>query len=140
MPAFFGTEITGAEAFKVKLKLLEDACAKQAGKAIYQGVKEIAVRAKEILEEKNHVVTGNLRRSIQPIIGEISGGVIEGFAGSFMPGSKGFVNADAPYAPYVESLPDGGYLFPAYREKIEEVSKWIAQGILVEIAGIKRAK
>lgn len=49
-----------------------------------------------------HVQTGNLRRSIKSKWGFTSQFEIVGVIGT-----------DVPYAPYVEALPDGGFLFPA---------------------------
>jgi hypothetical protein len=62
----------------------------------------VEARAKEILTENGHVVTGNLRRSINTQIVEASESRVTVEVGTFV-----------EYAPFVENLPDGGFLFPA---------------------------
>jgi len=136
---FFGMQITGAEAMALNTKLLEDGIPEEIRKAITQGMSEISTRAQEILTEKNHVVTGNLRRSIVPVA-VVEGNEIAGMAGSFPPGMEGFIGSDAPYAPIVERLPDGGYLKPAFDEKKKDVQEWIGKAILIQITKIKAPK
>lgn len=80
----------------------------------------IEARAKEIITEKGHVVTGNLRRSINTQLGEVSATRIEVLIGTWV-----------EYAPFVEALPDGGFLFPAAIESLPAVNRYLAvNGIL----------
>jgi hypothetical protein len=80
----------------------------------------IEARAKEIITEKGHVVTGNLRRSINTQLGEVTPLKIEVLVGSFV-----------EYAPFVENLPDGGFLFPAAVESVPAYNRFLAvNGIL----------
>jgi hypothetical protein len=80
----------------------------------------IEARAKEIITEKGHIVTGNLRRSINTQLGEVSATRIEVLVGTWV-----------EYAPFVEALPDGGFLFPAAIESLPAVNRYLAvNGIL----------
>jgi len=75
-------------------------------------------RAKEILTEKGHIVTGALRRSIISMITKIANDIIEGYIGSPM-----------NYAYYVERLPDGGYLFPALESTFNRMVNYMVTEI-----------
>ena len=79
----------------------------------------IARRAKEIITEKGHIVTGNLRASIRTVIEKPNLYQIDIYIGT-----------DVFYSVFVEALPDGGYLFPAFREKQQEAINYIANGIV----------
>lgn len=74
----------------------------------------IEARAKEILTEKGHVVTGNLRRSINTQIVEAQEMSVRVEVGTFV-----------DYAIYVEALPDGGFLFPASEETFPVVTQFL---------------
>lgn len=80
----------------------------------------VAARAKEIITEKGHVVTGNLRRSIgaQPV--ETSANRIAVEVGTFV-----------EYGPFIEALPDGGFLFPASEETAGQVFELLAREAVV---------
>ena len=75
------------------------------GKAVVKAGQLIEARAKEIITEKGHIVTGALRRSIntQP---RLSPRLIEARIGSPL-----------EYAPKIEALPDGGFLGPAAEQR-----------------------
>jgi hypothetical protein len=83
------------------------------GRIAIQGGNIIEARAKEIITEKGHVVTGNLRRSINTQLSEL-----EAFSATVEVGT--FVS----YGPYIENLPDGGYLYPASIQTNEQVTKF----------------
>lgn len=87
-------------------------------KAVWTGVNDIATRAKEILTENQHVVTGDLRRSIKGKAKFVEKDVIEGEVGT-----------GVLYAPYIEALPDGGFLYPAYNELLPVIQKEIREKI-----------
>jgi len=70
----------------------------------------IAGKAIDIITDKGHVVTGNLRGSIK------ASGVIDRISELVVA-----VGTSVSYAPQIEALPDGGYLFPAFAQKAEEV-------------------
>jgi len=91
---------------------------------------EIANTAQDIITENGHIITGTLKGSIMSFV-TVDQASKETYAsiGSFPPGSKGFNGSDAPYAPYVEALPDGGFLRPAYNQKKKEVEGLIANAI-----------
>lgn len=80
----------------------------------------LQARAQEILTEKGHVVTGNLRRSIATQLLEATKEKVEVAVGTHV-----------AYAPYIESLPDGGFLFPASIETFEQVTKFIAENGII---------
>jgi hypothetical protein len=89
------------------------------GRALQNAGQIIEARAKEIITEKGHIVTGNLRRSINTQVVQ-TGSTLAAEVGTFV-----------FYAPFVEALPDGGYLFPASEEKFGEVTTILAeQGIV----------
>jgi hypothetical protein len=110
------------------LKLLSTNDAQSAAaRALLDGGWLIAARAKEIITEKGHIVTGNLRRSITAQIGATSDDRLEVEVGTWL-----------FYAPFVEALPDGGYLFPASEEQFPNVVRLFAergiQGVVVRWA------
>ncbi|MDX1388210.1 MAG: hypothetical protein R3344_03420 [Acidobacteriota bacterium] len=74
----------------------------------------IVARGKEILTEKGHVVTGFLRRSLNAQVRRKSRDAVETEVGS-----------PAEYAPFVEALPDGGFLEEALLQRIPEVTRII---------------
>ncbi len=79
----------------------------------------IEARAKEIITEKGHVDTGNLRRSINAQLGELTEERTEVLVGSFV-----------VYAKKIEDLPDGGYLFEATQETMPlQVRYLVEQGV-----------
>lgn len=79
-------------------------------RALLDGGLLMAARAKEIITEKGHIVTGNLRRSINAQLQTNVRHRLEVEVGTFV-----------HYAPFVEALPDGGYLFPASEETFPTV-------------------
>ena len=79
-------------------------------------------RAKEIITDKGHIITGSLRRSIRAIVKQMVAGAIEGRIGSHL-----------HYAYYVEALPDGGYLFQALTEKWDCAMEYLTSRINAEI-------
>lgn len=82
------------------------------GKALLPAGQVIEARAKEILTENGHIVTGNLRRSIntQARVRKL---------GPLTHGWQIEVGTFADYAVYVEALEDGGYLAPAAEQRRE---------------------
>lgn len=87
-------------------------------KSMFRGVAMIANRADEIIVEKGHVVTGNLHRNMKSKAGMVGAWEIEGVAGT-----------DVPYAPFIEALPDGGFLQAAYMQRKGLVITYIASQI-----------
>lgn len=74
----------------------------------------VEARAKEILTENGHVVTGNLRRSISTLLTSATPTRVEVQVGTFV-----------DYAIYVEALPDGGFLFPASEQTFPLVTEYL---------------
>lgn len=101
----------GQDALFKALKATEEGIRKRALAATKRATLKIAGRAKEILVEKGHVKTGNLLRSIKCEAEFIDTFVIQGHVGTAV-----------SYAPCVEALPDGGFLWPAVMEKGDEVA------------------
>lgn len=85
-------------------------------RTLFNAVQIVEARAKEIIQEKGHVVTGSLVRSINTSIVETSPTRSVVAVGSFL-----------VYAPFIEALPDGGYLFPAAVETFDQVSKFMVE-------------
>ena len=101
-----------------RLELVRPSVQAEIKGTMHRTVLMIAGRAQEIITEKGHVVTGNLRRSIQGKSGMVSQYEVHGTVGT-----------DVPYAPFIEALPDGGYLFQAYKEKMKEAENYLIVGI-----------
>lgn len=88
----------------------------------------IELRAKEILTEKGHVVTGNLRRSVNTQLGLVT-----------KKSADAIVGASAVYARRVEELPEGprranpnrgvggGFLAPAVTQRLAQAIKVAAE-------------
>jgi hypothetical protein len=100
---------------KRNVKLFKDISGGQT-KILFNAIQIVEARAKEILTEKGHIVTGNLRRSINTSVVESTGHRSLVAVGSFV-----------DYAPFVEALPDGGYLFPASEETFATVTKYLVE-------------
>jgi len=85
-------------------------------RVVQQGGIIIADRAKEILTEKGHIVTGNLRRSISSQVVAVNEGSVDVEVGTWL-----------VYAPKIEALPDGGFLYPAAEETFDEVTRFLTE-------------
>ena len=90
--------------------------ATDAGRALQRGGLLIQARAQEKIVEKGHVVTGSLLRSINTQVQPERMNMISVLVGSFM-----------FYAPFVENLPDGGYLNEAAEERFHDVVDLVAR-------------
>lgn len=93
-----------------------------AARKMQQGGLIIQARAQEILTEKGHILTGALRRSMNTrTYPEATGAGVNLVTevGSFM-----------EYAPYVEALPDGGYLAEAAEETFEQVTNFVGEQLV----------
>lgn len=89
------------------------------GRALQNAGQVVEARAKEIISEKGHIVTGTLRRSINTQVRREGRDRAVAEVGSFM-----------VYAPSVEALDDGGYLNPALEQRAQQATKiLIDQGI-----------
>ena len=89
------------------------------GRVTLNAAQIIEARAKEIITENGHIVTGTLRRSINSQLEEVTYSVARANVGTFV-----------EYGPAIENLPDGGFLFPAFEEKAAEVSEFLyAKGV-----------
>jgi hypothetical protein len=105
----FGIEVSGVDMLALRLSIADKKLHSELEKGMFRAGTKIQKRAQEILTINEHIVTGNLRRSIntQTIVEESK---LEVQIGTNM-----------EYAPFVEALPDGGYLFPAYIQLKDEV-------------------
>jgi len=106
--------IKNAEQIRRKFQDLGPEWRKEIAKALFRGGVIIQRRAQEILREKGHIVTGNLFNNIRT--SEVEGDGIDMAVN---------IGSDVSYAIYVELLPDGGYLVPAFREKAPEVVNFL---------------
>ena len=107
-----------ADEFKKKLKLLKQDVRDGVLEAMGRAAMIIETEAKVIITRRKHVRTGNLRNSIQSRAGWANQTEIVGIVGT-----------DVPYAPYVEALPDGGYLRPALMKKGAAAMKYLMSEI-----------
>jgi hypothetical protein len=121
-------KIEGLEEAQVKFRLLDQAVRTNGEKAMMQACMIVQRRAKENISgdhgHTRHVKTGNLRRNIKSKAGWTGLGQIDGVIGT-----------DVPYAPYVEALPDGGYLFPALMEVGKDALDFFNRAIVAAILG-----
>lgn len=117
------------EDFARALKEIEERTAKMAKrmdvrlvKAAVTAGRVIEARAKEIITEKGHIVTGTLRRSINT----------QPFAETHLAGAE--VGTWVEYAEHVEALPDGGYLNEAAEQRFKLAVEILAkEGIEPEL-------
>ena len=139
MAKVFGLTITGIDKIALEFAVANKKLHEELKQSLFREGIKVQVEAQKILTEKEwtvrsetgyrrgygrktefyelgetvigHVVTGNLRRSIrtEAIVEESKLEVI--------------IGTNVEYAPYVEALPDGGYLFPAYWKLKDEVIK-----------------
>ena len=123
---FYGN-IIGIPRTIAKIKIADKVLKKAALVAMDQASASVARRAKEILVEKKHIRTGNLRRSITSKAKLDKDTKIIGIIGT-----------DVHYAPYVEALPDGGYLYEALREEGKKALRLFKIKIEEAVQGVKR--
>ena len=116
------TKIEGIEETISKFVFLQEAVRTEIQMAMTRACYIIVIRAKEIIMENDHWVTGTLLRSIDARVG---------WAGMYE--VDGAVGSDVHYAPYVEALPDGGYLFPAYVELKDEAFEFFKAGVRLAV-------
>lgn len=112
-----------------QIEILHRTMGTSLGKAVVKAGQLIEARAKEILTEKGHIVTGALRRSIntQP---RLERRLVEARVGSPL-----------EYAPAVEALPDGGYLNPAAEQRAELAMKVLfEEGVLPRLVEWEKAE
>lgn len=113
MPGY-SFEMEGWDRLKAQMKFLESNVRVAMAQAGWRGGEAISTRAHDILVENEHVISGNLKDSLHPESKWISPTVLDIEVGT-----------NVFYAPYVEALPDGGYLYRAAHEKINEVYDYI---------------
>ena len=119
-------KLLGVREFNIKSKLLASEVRIKGKQAMERAANIIVSRAKEIIIEKEHVITGNLLRSIQAKVGWASLSELIGVIGT-----------DVPYAPRVEALPDGGYLRLALVEKGVVAVTYLKGQLTSIIGGLK---
>jgi hypothetical protein len=117
MAQVFGLTITGLDKVVLSYAIANKNIKAELQKEIFQAGTIIQVEAQRILTEKGHVVTGNLRRSINTQV------VVEDTL------LEVDIGTNVEYAPYIEALPDGGYLFPAYWAKKDEVMQRLQRAV-----------
>lgn len=92
----------------------------QLARIAMQGGFIVEARAKEIIIEKGHVVTGTLLRSINTQLTKVEAFSAHVEVGTFV-----------IYGPFIENLDDGGYLLPASIETFPEVTRfWHQHGVV----------
>jgi hypothetical protein len=83
-------------------------------RVMFQAGTIVQARAQEIITEKGHVVTGNLKRSIHTVVEIRSRTRVAAIVGTFV-----------EYAPFVEALPDGGFMFEAAVQTSQQVVRYL---------------
>ena len=110
-------KILGLAKFKNRMKELNPKLKNELKSIMARGLMLIEGTAKQILTDKGHVLTGNLRRNIKHKTPR--------FINLYQ--IEGVVGTDVPYAPYIEALPDGGYLLQAITQEGDKVNEYIKQ-------------
>lgn len=122
--------ISGMEKLFLRLKLLDETVSGAVKIAMYQSATIVQKRAQENISgmhgHTRHVKTGNLMRSIQSQAGWTNNAKTE---------IVGIIGTDVPYAPYVEALPDGGFLYPALMEVGREAMAYFKAQLALVIKG-----
>ena len=122
-------KIEGLEDAEVKLRLLDQKVRKSAEVNMKVACFIVQRRAKENISGQHghtrHVLTGNLRRNIKSKV------AWSGFAQI-----DGIIGTDVPYAPYVEALPDGGFLYPALMEVGKAALDFFQMAMVASIKGV----
>lgn len=159
----FGVVIKGVDEFKLAMATMDKEIRSHMIPALYRAGVKVQRRAQEIIGEKGHVVTGNLRRSIitEAVVPEGSGfsvtisasekeleqgfhknkGKVNEYLANGKNVPKKFESSTGTfvyYAPFVEALPDGGYMLPSFLEKKDEVIKDLNAVIAKAIETIDR--
>lgn len=160
----FSLKISGIDEFRLAMATADKNIRSHMEKALFRAGTKIQRRAQEILTENGHVVTGNLRRSIitDVVIPDTKGFSVTivaseseleaGFNknkskvdelqanGKTVPHKyKSITGTFVYYAPFVEALPDGGFMLPAVLEMKDEVLQDLSDVIqkAIEEAGKK---
>jgi len=95
--------------FRGRVEKIKSNIARAAAVAALRGGTVIQLRAKEILIQNRHYITGTLHRSITVSLIEVN-----------KYGAAVAIGTQVIYGKYVERLDDGGYLFRAAEEKLAE--------------------
>ena len=116
MPLTKGEEKTlkGVKKMRKRIAAIEKRYKSDVPNIFRNGGLIIADSAKQILTAKGHILTGALRRSISAMITELKPMRIEVSVGTWL-----------EYAPLVEELPDGGFLFEAFEKQRAAVVSYI---------------
>ena len=148
----FGVQINGIKQWGLALASMDAHIRKNMEAALFRAGVKVQARAQEILTEKGHVVTGNLRRSLmtESFVDPSGKGWFvrvaadtDRLAEGYLAQKEGKIADNAErgsgnrlsigtfvyYAPFVELLPDGGYMLPARLEMQEQVVRDISDVI-----------
>lgn len=119
-------KIEGLSKTLVKLKVLEKSIRADLKKDVYKAGTIVQARAKENINGEHghtrHVKTGNLRR-----------GILVRASWSSLYQIVAIIGTDVPYAPKVEALPDGGFLYPALVEVGGDALKYLKKQVGVTL-------
>lgn len=126
-----------------KLEQFMQKNARDVGNALARGGMLISTRGVEIIKEKGHVVTGTLWRSVHVgFPGAQHGGDFGAAFGGANLASAAMTNAHGEqaqvgpstfqvhigswiyYAYFVERLPDGGFMYPAFKQRSESAMNY----------------
>jgi len=125
MAKIFGLSISGIDKVVLSFVMADRRMSAELEKALFREGTKVQVEAVRIIKENRHVVTGTLWRSIRTSVD------FEGFR------TEVNIGTNVEYAPFVEALPDGGYMFPAYWNKKDEVITGLQKAVLDAINEVK---
>jgi hypothetical protein len=122
--------LSGFRELENKMEKIYPAIRDDLKKTMYQAASLVEAEAKTIITEIEwedskgekrigHIKTSTLKGSIQVVVGWDANGYE----------LLGVIGTDVPYAPYIEMLPDGGFLVPALENKSEEAYEYLAKKI-----------
>lgn len=104
----------GAAKARARIKRMTQEFGSELPNIFVRGGTKIQKTAQKKITEKGHVVTGNLRRSLNTQVTDYSTDRVKVAVGTWV-----------AYAPKIENLPDGGFLFEAFDEERAEVLRYI---------------
>jgi phage gpG-like protein len=128
MARVFGLTITGIDKTALVFAMTDKKLKPELEAELFRQGTKVQVEAQRILTDiawvdakgqarTGHVITGTLRRSIRTQA-NVTGARMEVVIGT-----------NIEYAPYIEALPDGGFMFSAYMAKKDEVLKGLQNAV-----------
>lgn len=157
MPDVFGLEISNLDSLRLKAGLMHESIRKNVEKELYKQGVVIQTRAKTILRTVHWQTKGGITRRTKggkgrryepgaTLVGHIDTATLHRDINtkatarpSLLEVRIGTSNV-APYAIYVEMLPDGGFLRPAFKESVKDAQLALQKKIKETIAFVAKKK